>query len=154
VADINAPGMSVLPAAGLAPTADLIMVWDASAGTLTQMTVTDLLYRHQGWVSLTDAATIVSDAAFSHNIRFQTTLGGNRTLATPTNPIDGGIATFLLKQDGTGGRTITLASGFVVPADIMVVLSTAPNISDFLTAVYHANTSKWVVLALTKGASF
>lgn len=151
--DVTPVGLNVLTPANLAPTADLALVWDASTGSLSQMTVADLLYRHQAWVALTDAATITSDAAFAHNIRFEVTLGGNRTLATPSSPIDGGVATFRLKQDGTGNRTITLAAGFVVPSDITVTLSTGANLTDVLTAVYVASASKWLVLALTKGAA-
>jgi hypothetical protein len=152
MADLAAPALTSLPVANVDPSADYALVYDASATDLFKMTVADLLYRHQAWVALTDAPTIVSDANLAHNIRFKVTLTANRTLATPTNPIDGGVATFMIKQS-TGGHTITLASGFVVPTDITVTLSTAAGVTDFLTAVYVAGSTKWVILALTKGAA-
>ena len=38
-------------------------------------------------VTLTDAATIATDASLGN--LFRVTLGGNRTLGNPTNPVDG-----------------------------------------------------------------
>lgn len=100
----------------------------------------------------TDAATIATDAASADH--FRVTLGGNRTLGAPTNPIDGHRVLWELIQDATGGRTLTLASGsggFAVGADGPVTLSTAPGARDFLGAVYSAVLNRWLVLALAKG---
>ena len=57
-----------------------------------------------GTFNLTDAATIAVNAA-EGNV-FLVTLGGNRTMAAPTNPFMGQRITFLVGQDGTGGRTL------------------------------------------------
>lgn len=103
-------------------------------------------------VTLTDATTIATDAATSSH--FRVTLGGNRTLGVPTNPIDGQRVLWELTQDATGGRVLTLASGaggFAVGADGPVVLSTTPGARDFLGAVYSAALNRWLVLALAKG---
>lgn len=54
--------------------------------------------------ALTDAATITVDASQSNE--FTVTLGGNRTLANPTNLKAGQVLTFTVTQDGTGGRTL------------------------------------------------
>jgi hypothetical protein len=104
-------------------------------------------------VALTDAATIATDAALGNN--FRVTLGGNRTLGAPTNPADGQRCTWLFTQDGTGGRTITLASGaggFAFGSDVTAfALSAGPGKADMLGAEYHASRDRWLVLATVKG---
>jgi hypothetical protein len=60
-------------------------------------------------VSLTDAATITPDLATGRH--FAVTLGGNRTIANPTN-VGHGLYSFLVAQDATGGRTLTWGSKF------------------------------------------
>lgn len=61
-------------------------------------------------IALVDAATIVGVNA-GIDTEFTVTLGGNRTMAIPTNPVNGEKITFLVSQDGTGGRTLTWTGG-------------------------------------------
>lgn len=61
-------------------------------------------------VSLVDAASIALDA--SQGDVFIVTLGGNRTLAAPTNPKGGQRFTLIVKQDGTGGRTLAFDAAY------------------------------------------
>lgn len=56
-------------------------------------------------VVLTDAATITWDASQGSN--YMVTLGGNRTVATPTNVLPGQVLRLEVAQDGTGSRTLT-----------------------------------------------
>ena len=56
--------------------------------------------------ALTDAATITPD--FSTGNNFSVTLGGNRTLANPTNLTAGQSGMIFVTQDATGGRTLAL----------------------------------------------
>lgn len=104
-------------------------------------------------VALADAATIATNAALGNH--FRVTLGGNRTLGAPTNPVDGQKGLWELIQDGTGSRTLALASGadgFAFGADVTsITLSTAAAKRDFLGAVYVAALSRWLVLAFAKG---
>lgn len=101
-------------------------------------------------VSLTDGATITTDASTGNN--FTVTLGGNRTLANPTNPTDGQKCVWRLKQDATGGRTITLDTAFRLGSDVTAVaLSTTPNKTDYLGAIYNAADSVWDVVSLARG---
>lgn len=104
-------------------------------------------------VVLADAATIATDAATGNH--FRVTLGGNRTLGAPTNPVDGQKALWELIQDGTGSRTLALdtgAGGFAFGTDITsITLSTAASKRDFLGAVYSAALTRWLVLAFAKG---
>ena len=100
-------------------------------------------------VDLTDAATINTDAALGDH--FRVTLGGNRTLANPTNPRDGQKILFEITQDATGGRTLALGSNFNL-AGQTVTLSTTPSKRDYLGFVYHSAAGKWDLLAQVIGA--
>ncbi len=80
-------------------------------------------------VTLTDGPTINVNAALGS--MFQVTLGGNRTLAAPTNQTPGATYLFKFSQDGTGGRTLAFDPVFVFPASISTPqLSYAPNSVD------------------------
>jgi hypothetical protein len=61
-------------------------------------------------VALTDGATINTDASLSNT--FTATLGGNRTLANPTNLEVGFVYNWHVTQDGTGSRTLSYGSLF------------------------------------------
>lgn len=84
-------------------------------------------------VGLTDGATINWD--MSSAINATVTLGGNRTLATPTNPIAGRTYTLLVSQDATGSRTLTFPAGtiFDFGGAGTPTLSTTASKSDLLT---------------------
>ena len=58
--------------------------------------------------TLTDAATISWNPALGLNA--SVTLGGSRTLSFSTAPASGAYGTLVVKQDVTGGRTLTLPS--------------------------------------------
>jgi hypothetical protein len=101
-------------------------------------------------VTLTDAATINTNAALGNHYRV--TLGGNRTLANPTNPTNGQKGLWELIQDGTGNRTLTYGSAFAFGVDVpSAVLTTTASKRDFMGAIYNSTTAKWYVLAFTKG---
>lgn len=87
-----------------------------------------------GFVALTDGATINTNAALSNH--FSVTLGGNRTLANPTNMRDGGIYNWRIKQDGTGSWTLAYGSKFKFSGSS--TLSTAAGAVDRIVGQYHA----------------
>ncbi len=93
-------------------------------------------------VALTDAANIATNAALG-NV-FTVTLGGNRTLDNPTNPVAGGIYTWVITQDGTGSRTLAYGAAFKWPAGIAPTLSVAIGAVDMISAVYTGTTYKAV----------
>lgn len=103
--------------------------------------------------TLTDAATIATDASLGN--RFRVTLGGNRTLGAPTNPTDGQQVVWEIIQDGTGSRTLSLdtgTGGFVFGTDIAsITLTTTASKRDFLTAIYNSTANKWYVVGFVKG---
>ena len=100
--------------------------------------------------TLTDAATIATNASLNNN--FRVTLGGNRTLGNPTNALDGQVLTWEIIQDATGSRTITLDTKFALGTDITAVtLTTMASKRDFLTAIYNSVTDKFYVRGFVKG---
>jgi hypothetical protein len=74
--------------------------------TDTSISMNNAVYFPTG--TLTDGATINWNVF--DNPTCQVTLGGNRTLAAPTNMVDGGFYSILIIQDGTGSRTLTFNS--------------------------------------------
>jgi hypothetical protein len=93
-------------------------------------------------VTLTDAATITVNAALSDY--FRVTLGGNRTLASPSNPADGQAICFEIIQDGTGSRTLAYGGAYSFPSSIGTpVLSTTAGYHDFLAFRYDAAVTTW-----------
>jgi hypothetical protein len=93
-------------------------------------------------VTLTDAATISVNAAASNT--FKVTLGGNRTLASPTSSVDGQTITVEVIQDGTGSRTLAYGGAYQFPASIGTpVLSATAGARDFLAFRYNADDTTW-----------
>jgi hypothetical protein len=72
--------------------------------------------------ALTDASSIATDLALSNN--FAITLGGNRTLANPTNITAGQSGSIFITQDGTGSRTLAFGTNFKFVAGTAPTLST------------------------------
>jgi hypothetical protein len=87
-------------------------------------------------VALVDAATIAPD--FSSGFNFSVTLGGNRTLANPSNATSGHGGTIFVTQDGTGSRTLNYGTNWKFPSGDGT-LSTAPNSVDAITYYVRAN---------------
>lgn len=100
--------------------------------------------------TLTDAATIATDASLGNH--FRVTLGGNRTLGQPTNPTDGQKIIYEIIQDGTGSRTLAYNSVFAFGTDVASpTLTTTANKRDFIGFVYNSTATKWYCLAVSKG---
>jgi hypothetical protein len=101
-------------------------------------------------VTLTDAATIATDASLGNH--FRVTLTATRTLGNPTNPTDGQKATWELIQDSFGSHGINFGTKFAFGSDLpTITLSTAGNKRDFLGAIYNSGTDKWYVVSFIKG---
>ena len=81
-------------------------------------------------VALTDGATITPDFALANN--FSVTLGGNRTLANPTNLTTGQSGVIRIAQDGTGSRTLAYGSYWKFPGGTAPTLTTAASSIDIL----------------------
>jgi len=80
--------------------------------------------------TLTDGATITPN--FALNNSFTVTLGGNRTLANPTNLVAGQSGVFIINQDGTGGRTLAYGSNYDFGGGTAPTLTTTANAQDMI----------------------
>jgi hypothetical protein len=99
--------------------------------------------------TLVDGATITPDFSTANN--FTVTLGGNRTLANPTNTEDGQSGVIYIVQDGTGGRTLAYGSNWDFPNGGVPTLSTAANAVDVLVYSVRSSTSIAAQLHLAIG---
>jgi len=88
---------------------------------------------------LTDGATITPDLADSNN--FSVTLGGNRTLANPSNITAGQSGSIFITQDGTGSRTLAYGSNFDFAGGTAPTLSTTAAAVDRIDYVVRTATS-------------
>lgn len=92
-------------------------------------------------VALTDASTISIDLSAGINFYVSPTLGGNRTLANPSNPKVGQSGFIIVTQDGTGGRTLSFESYYKFFDGL------AP---DFNTAAGAVNVLTYIVVSPTQ----
>ena len=90
--------------------------------------------------TLTDQATVTWDASTQDVCKL--TLGGNRTLAAPTNSTTGQFISILVIQDGTGSRTLTFNAVYEFASDTAPTLTTTANLGDVF--VFRYNGSKWI----------
>jgi hypothetical protein len=86
-------------------------------------------------LTLTDGATVNWDV--NSGATATITLGGNRTIAAPTNLVAGAFYALEILQDATGSRTITWNSVFKFANGVAPVLSTAASARDYL--VFRSN---------------
>ena len=88
--------------------------------------------------ALTDGATITADFAVANN--FSVTLGGNRTLANPSNQTAGQSGCIWITQDGTGSRTLAYGSQWDFTGGTAPTLSTAAAAVDCLVYAVQSST--------------
>ena len=96
--------------------------------------------------TLTDAASIAVDFALGNN--FLVTIGGNRTLAAPTNAVAGQTGQIYVIQDGTGSRTLAYNSAYQFVSGASPTLSTGAADVDIL--LYSTRSSTTIDAALLK----
>ena len=89
--------------------------------------------------TLTDGATITPD--FAAGCNFTVTLGGNRTIANPSNLTAGQSGSIFLVQDATGSRTVSWGSYWDFPGGTAPTLSTAANAVDRVDYIVRNSTS-------------
>lgn len=99
---------------------------DAAKAVVPQ-TLQEKLYSTQ---TLTDGANIswdLSQGAFA-----EVTLTADRTLDDPTNMVNGASYILIIKQDGTGGHTLTFGSAYKFADGTDPTLSTGANAVDIV----------------------
>jgi len=85
------------------------------------------------------ASTLVEGTSIawdlSANQVARVTLAGNRTLANPTNKVEGNVYILTVKQDGTGSRTLSFDTDYKFAGGSAPTLTTTANKADVLTFV-------------------
>lgn len=109
-----------------------------------------LMSTHNTWVgqagsigTFTGSGTVTLDMATAQH--FRGTLTGNITLALPSNLIAGQAGQIIAIQDGTGSRTITLASGWETPGGAGITLAATAGAKNILT--YFTETGSTAAIA-------
>ena len=122
------------------PTADRTVTLPDATGTVALLSLAQSFTAAQrGTISaLTDGATITADFAVANN--FSVTLGGNRTLANPSNQTAGQSGCIWITQDGTGSRTLAYGSQWDFTGGTAPTLSTAAAAVDCLVYAVQSST--------------
>lgn len=89
--------------------------------------------------TLTDGATITPDFSASNN--FTVTLGGNRTLANPTNLVAGQSGSIFIVQDGSGSKTLAYGSFYDFAGGTAPTLTTTAGAVDRIDYIVRSSTS-------------
>ena len=108
------------------------------------------------WITVSEQPVTTIDAALGNHQRL--TLTGNRAIAAPTNPVDGMPLVLQVKQDATGGRTLTWDSVFVFENGLPPTLASGANGVDLFIMIYDSSTTRWLCghfgsIASASGAS-
>lgn len=145
LAQLSTDLLTPLQTAGLAPKAS-----PALTGTVTVVNLTYSGRQLNTPVVLTPGTTVSVDASLGNH--FSLTAAQAFTLANPTNLVNDQMLFFAIRQDGTGGRIMTLDTIFRFGTDITTaVLSTAANKTDYLGCRYSSADTKLDVIAFVKG---
>jgi hypothetical protein len=99
-------------------------------------------------VALAFGANVATDAS-TGNI-FTLTLTGTANISAPTNPTDGQKITYRIAQDATGNRALTFDPIFNFGNSVYSNTLT-PSKTDYIGCQYNGSTSRWDVLAFSKG---
>jgi hypothetical protein len=113
-----------------------VLSWASFAALATAQTFTAA---QRGTISaLTDGATITADFTLANN--FSVTLGGNRTLANPSNLTAGQSGAIWITQDGTGSRTLAYGSQWDFTGGTAPTLTTTAAAVDSLVMSVQSST--------------
>lgn len=88
--------------------------------------------------ALTDGTTITPDFAVANN--FSLTIGGNRTLANPSNLTAGQSGVIVVTQDGTGSRSLAYGSYWKFSNGTAPTLTTTASAVDVLAYYVESST--------------
>lgn len=139
---LAAGGSSARSFLGLAIGTD-VQAYDADTAK-TDVVQTFTAAQRGAITTLTDGTTITADFATTNH--FQVTLGGNRTLANPSNQTAGQSGAIRVVQDGTGSRTLAYGSNWKFPNGTAPTLTTTANAVDVL--VYFVESASRITARL------
>ena len=133
------------------PTADRTVTLPDATGTVALLSLAQSYTAQQrgAITALTDGATITPDFAVANN--FSVTLGGNRTLANPSNLTAGASGCIWITQDGTGSRTLAYGSQWDFTGGTAPTLTTTAAAVDCLA--YSVQSSSKITATLITNLS-
>jgi hypothetical protein len=101
-------------------------------------------------VFLRDAPIIAVDASLGDD--FRVTLGGDRTMASPSHSVDGQKIIFQITQGAGGDHTIAWGKAYEFAESLpRPELSTSPGHTDVLGFIYNRAKGKWLLAAFVRG---
>lgn len=103
-------------------------------------------------VSVPYVASFTPDGGFGALVTFDILLTGNITIANGQNFADGQRFVLRLRQDGTGGRSISFGSAYRGSSDTALPSTTGTaSATDYFAFRYNAASSKFDFMAPNKG---
>lgn len=131
--------------------ADIGVTVEAYDANIAKLNVTEAFTKGQSGAvtALTDGSTITPNFANSNN--FSVTLGGNRTLANPSNIVAGQSGIIVITQDSTGSRTLSYGSYWKFASGTAPTLTTTANAVDVLA--YYTNSTTTITTVLLNNVS-
>ena len=95
--------------------------------------------------ALTFAATVLVNAALADH--FNLTMTGNCTLGNPSNPTDGQVISFRIKQGVAVHTSVAFGTAYSLGSLGPVILTTGINSLDIIRFEYAAAISKWCLVS-------
>jgi len=124
-----------------------VLSWSSPAGGVSLSVANTWTAGQRAEITtLTDGATITPDLNDSNN--YVLVLGGNRTIANPTNITAGQSGSIFITQDGTGSRTASWGSYWDWAAGTAPTLSTGASQVDRIDYIVRSSTSIHAVATL------
>jgi uncharacterized membrane protein YiaA len=127
-------------------TALAINTGSAGAFAATNANNTFTVSQQFAFSTLTDASTVAVNLASSNN--FNLTLGGNRTLGVPTNPVAGQSGLISVRQDITGSRTLAYTWPYMFVGGAAPTLSTGKLVLDQLMYMINSYSTSTVTMTI------
>jgi hypothetical protein len=124
-----------------------VLSWSSPAGGVSLSVANTWTAGQRAEITtLTDGATITPNLNDSNN--YVVVLGGNRTIANPTNITAGQSGSIFITQDGTGSRTASWGSYWDWAAGTAPTLSTGASQVDRIDYIVRSSTSIQAVATL------
>jgi hypothetical protein len=124
-----------------------VLSWSSPAGGVSLSVANTWTAGQRAEITtLTDGATITPNLNDSNN--YVVVLGGNRTIANPTNITAGQSGSIFIAQDGTGSRTAAWGSYWDWAAGTAPTLSTGASQVDRIDYIVRSSTSIQAVATL------